>query len=141
MYCVLFKFMVSCILYKVRILLCLPDKVHILTSGLYASSGHYFFSLSLQTAFEDDRLSWLPSSAQQFLPRMTGMGRVVYMVPKQMYFLKTTGSFMSNTIFSYILCAQSGYIGDQDRATELELRVRYHFPSGLFALFPMSHGP
>lgn len=78
--------MVSCILYKVRILLCLPEKVHILTSGLYASSGHYFFFLSLQTAFEDDRLSWLPSSAQQFLPRMTGMGRDVYMVPKQMYF-------------------------------------------------------
>lgn len=48
---------------------------------------------------------------------------------------------MSNTIFSYILCAQFGYIGDQDRATELELRVRYHFPSGLFALFPMSHSP
>lgn len=46
------------------------------------------FFLSLQTAFEDDRLSWLPSSAQQFLPRMTGMGRDVYMVPKQMYFFK-----------------------------------------------------
>lgn len=41
---------------------------------------------SLQMAFEDDRLSWLPSSAQQFLPRITGMGRDVYTVPKQMYF-------------------------------------------------------
>lgn len=38
-------------------------------------------------AFEDDRLGWLLTSVQQFLPWITGMGRdVFYMVPKQIMF-------------------------------------------------------
>lgn len=53
---------------------------------------------SLQTAFEDDRLGWSLSSAQQFLPQGTRMDRdVFYMVPKQMY--GPLPLFMSNTIF------------------------------------------
>lgn len=93
-------------------------------------------------AFEDDRLGWPLSSAQQFLPWITGMGRdVFYMVPKQMYVFFNHHSCLTPFFFYHILCAQSGFIEDQDRATELGLRVRNHFPFMPFASFSMSHGP